>query len=282
MKPVSFWKMHGCGNDFMLLDSIKQPLNFSAMDVRRWSHRHTGVGFDQLLLLEPPNDEGIDFNYRIFNADGSEVGQCGNGARCVAVYAVEKGLSYKKTLHLKTQEGVLITEILEGHGVVVQLAPPRFEATAILFITQKILPPDKVSSFCGGSRDVDVVNMGNPHGVIWVDDWDKLTEERVKETGEWLQGQGDLFPEGVNVGFAHRVNSGQISLRVYERGAGETLGCGSGACAAAVIGIKNGQLDQKVEVALLGGTVTVIWKGGNEPVFLQGPVSTVFRGEMLL
>lgn len=279
MKPISFWKMEGCGNDFMVLDSIKETLDFSAADIQRWAHRRKGVGFDQLLLLEPPEDAGIDFNYRIFNADGSEVGQCGNGARCVTVYAVEQGLTDKKTLHLKTKESVLTTELLEGRRVRVQLAPPQFEPGAIPFITEETQPPYGAE---GEHHNFDVVNMGNPHGVIWMEHWEDVSDETVSTIGKGLQSRRALFPEGVNVGVAHRVNNGQIRLRVYERGAGETLACGSGACAAAVIGIKNGQLDQKVDVILLGGTVTVTWEGGDAPVLLEGPVASVFRGKILL
>ncbi len=282
MKPVAFWKMEGCGNDFMVLDTIQQPLDLTANDIQQWAHRQKGVGFDQLLLLEPSRHENIDFHYRIFNGDGSEVGQCGNGARCVTIYAVTKGLTDKHTLRLSTQTGMLTTNFLSAHRARVALEPPQFKPAAIPFITEEKHFPYTVRGRGGQQYCLDVVNMGNPHGVMWVDQETLLNDSTVKMVGTELQQQNHYFPEGVNVGFAHRVNNKQIRLRVYERGAGETLACGSGACAAAVSGIKNGQLDQKVDVDLLGGTVTVSWKGGNSPVYLEGPVASVFRGEILL
>ena len=279
MGLISFWKMEGCGNDFMVVDSITQPVNFSAMDVKRWSRRRFGIGFDQLLLLEAANDEGIDFNYRIFNGDGTEVGQCGNGARCIAMYAMEQGLTDKRQLHLKTQGGVLITERLEGQTVQVQLPPPRFDPAAIPLVTQQDKPPYEVPGILGGNYIVDVVNMGNPHAVSWVEDWRDRPEHVMKSQWRCMQKPENGFSEGVNVGFAHIDSDERITLVVYERGVGETLACGSGACAATVLGIKKGLLRQKVKVLMKGGSVTVRWAGGDAPVFLEGPVATVFQGK---
>lgn len=282
MKSLSFWKMQGCGNDFMVLDNVSQAVHFNSSDVQRWSHRRTGVGFDQLLLLEPAEEEAIDFNYRIFNGDGSEVEQCGNGARCITVYAIEKGLTNKGSLRLKTKQEVLTTTFLEGEGVRVQLGEPHFDPASIPFLSEEKKPPYRVLDRHGNPIDLEVVNLGNPHAVIGVEQWNALSDHMVHGVGSWFQDKKDSFPQGVNVGFAHWLNRKEIFLRVYERGVGETLACGTGACAAAVVGMKNNLLDSCVKVVLPGGTVTVSWEGKGTPLYLQGPVTTVFRGEMLI
>lgn len=278
LNSIKFWKMQGCGNDFVVLDNLNQSLNLSLTQIKEWADRRRGIGFDQLLLLENSLDANIDFNYRIFNADGTEVGQCGNGARCVTVYAIKKQLTHKKTLHLRTHNGILVTTLLPNDQVQVEIPPPQFEPAAIPFITLENQPPYYIPRKNGGYYAIDVVNLGNPHGIVWSEE--TIASESVQSIGLDIQSQRAFFPEGINVGLAQRINHQQINLRVYERGAGETLACGSGACAAVVTGICRKKLANEVTVNLLGGTVIVRWAGGQAPIFLEGPVSYVFCGEI--
>ena len=249
---VNFCKMHALGNDFMVLDSIRQKLCLSPEMIREWGDRRTGVGFDQFLLIEEHPTPNADFKYRIFNADGSEVEQCGNGARCVARFIFDSGLSKKKVLKLKTCNGLVTTKLLRRDWIKASLAIPDFNA--------------------GVSSEFFCVNIGNPHAVTQVSN---ITNTDVAHLGLSLQKK---FPNGINVEFMEIVSRNQIKLRVWERGVGETPACGSGACAAVVIGQQQGLLDPQVTVQLPGGELEVEWQGGATPVYLSGPAIWVYDG----
>ena len=244
--------MQALGNDFMVLDSIRQKLRLSTEIIREWSDRRTGVGFDQLLLIEEHPATDADFKYRIFNSDGSEVEQCGNGARCVARFIFDSGLSKKKILKLKTCNGLITTKLLRRDWIKASLAIPDFSAGVI--------------------SEFSCVNIGNPHAVMHVSD---VTNVKIADIGTALQKQ---FFNGVNVEFMEIIARDTIKLRVWERGVGETPACGSGACAAVVIGQQQGLLDSKVTVQLPGGDLEVEWQGGATPVYLTGPAIWVYDG----
>jgi diaminopimelate epimerase len=270
-----FTKMHGIGNDFVVFDTFTQSLSLSREQVRHIADRQFGIGCDQVLLLEP--SEGADVRYRIFNADGGEVMQCGNGARCAAVYLKQKGLVSKSEIIAETGAGQLKLNIEDDGCVTVNMGVPEFEPSNIPLQTDEyseqyhlILGEDDIS--------FGAVSMGNPHAVIIVDDVDIAP---VNVIGPVMQ-QNGIFPESVNVGFIQILNQQAFKLRVYERGSGETLACGSGACAAMVIACQQGYLEGTIDAELRGGHLTLRWAGEGEPVTMTGPATTVFEGKIEL
>ena len=270
-----FSKMHGLGNDFMVVDCITQNIFFSPDLIRRLADRHTGVGFDQLLVVEAPYDPETDFHYRIFNADGSEVEQCGNGARCFARFVRMKGLTNKYSINVSTKKGKLVLKIEENDLITVNMGIPEFEPSKIPFKAKQpektyILRTDAHTLFCGA------VSMGNPHVVTVVDDVDTAD---VDTLGPLLESH-ERFPERVNAGFMQVVNREEVRLRVYERGAGETQACGSGACGAVAVGITQGLLAENVKVSLPGGDLHISWQGPGKPLYMTGPATHVFDGQL--
>ncbi len=274
---IQFTKMHGLGNDFVVIDSFAHEIQLNPEQVRFIADRHFGIGCDQLLLLAPSDKEGIDVHYLIYNSDGSEVSQCGNGARCAAVYLRENSLVDADTITAATREGV-ITMIFEADDLVrVNMGVPKLTAADIP------VAPDANANECrldllGTEIVFSAISLGNPHAVIIVDD---VLSAQVLTIGEQMQ-QQTFFPEGVNVGFMQIIDSSHIKLRVYERGAGETLACGSGACAAVVAGCINSGLGEEVDVALPGGHLSVRWAGHGEPVWMTGSATFVYRGQISL
>ncbi|AVW96602.1 diaminopimelate epimerase [Vibrio parahaemolyticus] len=270
-----FSKMHGLGNDFMVVDCITQNVFFSQDLIRRLADRHTGVGFDQLLVVEAPYDPETDFHYRIFNADGSEVEQCGNGARCFARFVRLKGLTNKYSISVSTKKGKMILDVEDDGEVAVNMGVPEFEPNKIPFKAKQkektyIMRAGDKTLFCGA------VSMGNPHVVTVVDDVDTAD---VDTLGPLLESH-ERFPERVNAGFMQVVSRDHIRLRVYERGAGETQACGSGACGAVAVGILQGLLDESVKVSLPGGELHISWQGPGKPLFMTGPATHVFDGQL--
>ncbi|EHK9181750.1 diaminopimelate epimerase [Vibrio parahaemolyticus] len=270
-----FSKMHGLGNDFMVVDCITQNVFFSQDLIRRLADRHTGVGFDQLLVVEAPYDPETDFHYRIFNADGSEVEQCGNGARCFARFVRLKGLTNKYSISVSTKKGKMILDVEDDGEVTVNMGVPEFEPNKIPFKAKQkektyIMRAGDKTLFCGA------VSMGNPHVVTVVDDVDTAD---VDTLGPLLESH-ERFPERVNAGFMQVVSRDHIRVRVYERGAGETQACGSGACGAVAVGILQGLLDESVKVSLPGGELHISWQGPGKPLFMTGPATHVFDGQL--
>jgi diaminopimelate epimerase len=270
-----FSKMHGLGNDFMVVDCITQNVFFSQELIRRLADRHTGVGFDQLLVVEAPYDPETDFHYRIFNADGSEVEQCGNGARCFARFVRLKGLTNKYSISVSTKKGKMILNVEDDDEVTVNMGVPEFEPNKIPFKAKQkektyIMRAGDSTLFCGA------VSMGNPHVVTVVEDVDTADVETL---GPLLESH-ERFPERVNAGFMQVVDRNNIRLRVYERGAGETQACGSGACGAVAVGILQGLLDENVKVSLPGGDLNISWQGPGKPLFMTGPTTHVFDGQL--
>jgi diaminopimelate epimerase len=276
--------MQGAGNDFVVLDETGGSLGLTAEHYRFLGDRHFGVGADQILTVRPSPAPGIDFEYIIHNADGAEVEQCGNGARCFARFVHERGLSSKRRLRVKTMKGVIEPEITDDGRVTVDMGAPVFDAAQLPFDTQGLEPQADGNwhSWPLALADTDVtvwiapVSMGNPHAVQRVEDVDAAP---VETQGPLVQ-QHPRFVRHVNAGYMQIVDRGQIRLRVYERGVGETLACGSGACAAVVAGIRWGLLDASVDVHTRGGVLTISWAGGDAPVRMTGPAVTVFRGEI--
>jgi len=268
--------MHGLGNDFVLIDAVKQNIRVTSELARCLADRHLGVGCDQVLVIEPPSSKNVDFDYRIFNADGTEVEQCGNGARCLGRYIFDRRLSGKKSLRLKTQNRVMEIESRPNHLIRVDMSAPIFEPAQIPFDAnqQAILYPIEAND----SLQIAVISMGNPHAVIRVDNIDTAPVETL---GQRLQ-QHERFPQSVNVGFMQIIDRQRIKLRVFERGAGETKACGSGACAAAVTAIQQELVDHTLTVELMGGELCIEWQGNAEPVFMTGPAETVFQGQIKL
>jgi diaminopimelate epimerase len=272
---LRFTKMQGLGNDFVVLDGFTQSLSLSPVQLRQLADRHFGVGCDQLLVVEKPSVPDADFRYRIFNADGGEVEQCGNGARCFVRYVHDHGLTDKTTIHVQTMCG-LITPRMEADGMVsVDMGAPRFEPQQIPFLAQK---QTLVYTLNVANEEVEigVVSMGNPHAVQVVTDVDTAP---VETQGKLIEAH-QQFPQRVNAGYMQIVNRHHIKIRVYERGAGETLACGTGACAAAVHGIQRGLLESPVKVSARGGELQIAWAGVGEPVIMTGPAKTVFEGEI--
>ena len=274
---VNFSKMHGTGNDFVIIDLVTQAGALSPACVRDLAHRHTGVGFDQLLTIEPPTNRTADFFYRIYNADGSESGQCGNGARCVAKFIFDKQLSPKSELVLQTSTGQLMTQRVSSETVRVNMGKPQLDPQAIPFQPQSGEQPPYNASFRDGSqRAFGVANLGNPHAVLLVASTQDLD---IASLANEFRAQ-TRFEAGVNVGFMALNSETAITLRVSERGAGETLACGSGACAAVAVGRAMTLLSDTVSVEMLGGTVTVTWPGPGHDLWLSGPAVRVFDGKV--
>ncbi|MGB5234644.1 MAG: diaminopimelate epimerase [Candidatus Macondimonas sp.] len=269
-----FTKMHGLGNDFVVIDGVRQSIALSAAQVRALADRHFGIGCDQLLLVEQAQGNEADFRYRIFNADGGEVAQCGNGARCFARFVVEEGLTAQREITVETRAGLLRLYLENDGQVRVNMGAPRLAPAEIpLRAAQQAL---RYPLGPAPSWQVGAVSMGNPHAVLAVPD---VATAPVGVWGPAIQALPD-FPEGVNVGFMEMVARDHIRLRVFERGSGETLACGSGACAAVVVGRLWGALEPDVSVDLPGGRLRIHWAGAGEPVWLIGPAVRVFDGQL--
>ena len=270
-----FTKMHGTGNDFMVINAIAQPLHLSATQIAHLAHRQFGVGFDQLLLVEYSSI--VDFKYRIFNADGSEVGQCGNGARCFMRFVHDKQLHTARTLRVETLSGIITLHLADSGLVTVDMGAPILVASAIPFIAE-----DNGATFnttlatSVGDIALSTLSMGNPHAVLVVSD---VTQAPVATLGAELSRHPN-FPAGANVGFMQVKTPHQILLRVFERGSGETLACGTGACAAVVSGIINGMLQSPVTVHVRGGILHITWCGADQSVLMSGDAQTVFEGQI--
>ena len=272
---IKFTKMHGLGNDFVVLDAVNQAIDLTPAQAHFLADRHFGVGCDQILVVEPSARPDADFRYRIFNADGGEVEQCGNGARCFVRFVHDKGLTAKRAIRVETRGG-LIEPRLEHDGLVtVDMGVPRFEPSHVPFVTgsDALVQPLQLD---GAGVDITALSMGNPHAVQAVANVDTAP---VAEQGPLIENH-PRFPQRVNAGFMQVVDRHAIRLRVYERGAGETLACGSGACAAVVAGIARGLLDSPVRVAMRGGELTIAWGGPGQPVRMTGPAVTVFDSEI--
>ncbi len=272
---VKFTKMHGLGNDFVVIDAVNQPVSLTEAQIRRLADRHFGVGCDQVLVVEPPPDGTVDFRYRIFNADGGEVAQCGNGARCFARFVRTKGLIDRDLIRVATAAGRMLLELVDANRVRVEMGVPRFAPEEIpLAVQEESL--EYQAEIDGVSVRFGSVFIGNPHAVIAVPD---VAAAPVAEVGARLSSHR-LFPERVNVGFMEVVDCHHVRLRVFERGVGETLACGSGACAAVIVGVAQGLLRCPVTVQLPGGELQVEWGGRGAPVILIGPAEFVFEGEV--
>ena len=278
---IDFTKMHGAGNDFVVIDAVRKAVSLSSKHIQTIADRHTGVGCDQVLVIEPPKRGDADFEYKIFNADGSSAGQCGNGARCVGRFIREQGLSPKQEITLQVGDCLRRLSLSKNFDVRAELGVPVFDLAAVPYV----LPDGNESSSTehelklgSVTLNAGVLSMGNPHAVIIVDDCAATPVEKI---GSMIQAL-DVFPDSVNVGFMEIKSRDSVALRVFERGVGETLACGSGACAAVVHGIKLGLLSPEVTVDLPGGKLTVSWTGGNDAVWLAGPAETVFQGKVNL
>jgi diaminopimelate epimerase len=271
---LRFTKMQGLGNDFVVIDGVRERIDLDSGQLRKLADRHFGVGCDQILLVEPAQRPDVDFRYRIFNADGGEVEQCGNGARCFLHFVHAHGLTDKRTLRVETAGGIIEPALASDGQVTVDMGLPRFEARAVPFLggTGEAVEPLEVD---GETILVSVLSLGNPHAVQQVD---RVDSAAVTTQGPRIE-RHPRFPERVNAGYMQVVDRANIRLRVWERGAGETLACGSGACAAVVAGIRRGLLDSPVRVMTRGGALTVAWKGDAAPVEMTGPAETVFEGE---
>jgi len=270
---LSFTKMHGLGNDFVVLDATQNPIELTTEQIRFIADRHFGVGCDQLLMVESPRNSATDFYYRIFNADGGEVEQCGNGARCFARFVRDKGLTDKDVIDVGTMNGNIRLFIEEDEQVRVNMGSPIFNPADIPF--QADSEADRYTiEVDDENHDIGAVSMGNPHAVLLVED---VSTAPVELLGPQIESH-PRFPQRVNVGFMKVKDPGHIDLRVFERGSGETLACGTGACAAMVVGRRQGLLDEQVRISLPGGDLVVSWRGDNEPVWMTGPAIPVFDG----
>jgi len=270
---LRFTKMHGLGNDFVVIDAVSEPFEPTPEQVRFLADRNFGVGCDQLLLVEPAQREGTDFRYRIWNADGGEVEQCGNGARCFARFVHDQGLSSKNEIVVETASGIITLQLQDNGWVTVDMGSPILEPSRIPFVADEQADIYEID-VDGEKLQVGAVSMGNPHVVLVVDELDDATVDRL---GPLLESH-ERFPQRVNVGFMQIVSSAEIKLRVYERGTGETLACGTGACAAVVAGIVQEKLGSEVKARLTGGELSIRWLGGDAPVMMTGPAETVFEG----
>jgi diaminopimelate epimerase len=274
---LRFTKMHGLGNDFMVLDLVSQHAHIQPKHAKQWGDRHTGIGFDQLLIVEAPNNPEVDFRYRIFNADGSEVEQCGNGARCFARFVLDKRLTAKKRIRVETKSGIIVLDVQNDGQVSVDMGPPRFIPAEIPFVAdaQALSYPLEVD---GQLHSIAAVSMGNPHAVLRVDD---VRTAPVHELGPKIENH-PRFPQRVNAGFLQVIDRHRANLRVWERGAGETQACGTGACAAAVAAISQGWMDSPVSLDLPGGRLHIEWAGPGKPVLMTGPAVRVYEGQVRL
>ncbi|MBU0620605.1 MAG: diaminopimelate epimerase [Gammaproteobacteria bacterium] len=274
---LKFTKMHGAGNDFVVFDGVRQSVAFSPEQIRFIADRHFGIGCDQILLVEKSQREEADFRYRIFNADGGEVEQCGNGARCFVRFVHDKNLTSKREIVVETRSGLISPRLEDDGRVTVNMGAPVLEPALIPFLSDS---HDVIQPLQVGRKKVQItaVSLGNPHAVQVVKD---VETAPVAELGPLIENHAS-FPKRVNAGFMQVVDRSHIKLRVYERGAGETLSCGTGACAAVVAGVRRKLLDSTVHVATRGGTLTITWAGEHSPVLMTGPAITVFDGEINL
>ncbi len=282
---LKFTKMHGAGNDFVVIDAINQPIDVDGMQADQWQRladRRFGIGADQILVVERPNEAGVDFRYRIFNNDGSEVEQCGNGSRAFVRFVVEKGLTTERSIRVQTMSGIITPRLEDDGSVTVDMGAPRLDPAEVPFDSaglngkpegEDTLWPLPVG---GEAVPISVVSMGNPHAVQVVHNVDSA---QVEQTGPLIE-HHERFPKRVNAGYMQVVDRHHIRLRVHERGAGETLACGTGACAAVVAGIRRGLLDSPVRVSARGGELSIAWAGAGQPVYLSGPAVSVFEGEV--
>ena len=278
---LRFTKMHGLGNDFVVIDAMRQTIELTPELARHLGDRHFGVGCDQILVVEKPTQPGVDFRYRIFNADGGEVEQCGNGARCFVRFVHEQGLTDKREIRVETRSGIIAPRLEANGEVSVDMGAPRFLPDEIPFdspLGQDSDDPLQPLQVGDHTLDITAVSMGNPHAVQVVADVDTAP---VGRDGPLIEAH-PRFPRRVNAGFMQVIDRHAIRLRVYERGAGETLACGTGACAAVVAGIRRGLLDTPVRVATRGGELSIAWDGGKSHVIMTGPAVTVFAGEIEL
>jgi len=277
---VQFTKMHGLGNDFVVIDAVSQHVNLRASQIQKLANRHTGIGFDQLLLIEPPSRPDADFDYRIFNSDGGEVEHCGNGARCFAIFVTDRELTSKPVITVNTARG-LIELVFTDLGLVrVNMGQPVFDPKALPYVA----PPEPDASQTVAldipfdQKQFGLISMGNPHAVCVVDSVESIAVEDIGRAVQMLP----QFPDSVNVGFVEIVSRTEIRLRVYERGAGETLACGTGACAAVAYVRLLEQLDSQVSVATRGGNLQIEWQGIGHDLMMTGPAESVFEGEFRL
>ena len=282
---LKFTKMHGAGNDFIVIDAINQQIDVDGIGADEWrrlADRRFGIGADQILVVERPSEEGVDFRYRIFNNDGSEVEQCGNGSRAFVRFVVEKGLTRERSIRVQTMSGIINPRLEDDGSVTVNMGAPRLDPAEVPFDSagldgkpegEETLWPLPVG---GEATQISVVSMGNPHAVQVVHNVDTAL---VEQTGPLIE-HHERFPKRVNAGYMQVVDRGHIRLRVHERGAGETLACGTGACAAVVAGIRRGLLDSPVRVSARGGELSIAWAGAGQPVYLSGPAVSVFEGEV--
>jgi diaminopimelate epimerase len=277
--------MHGAGNDFVVIDAINQKIDVDGISADQWQRladRRFGIGADQILVVERPIDAGVDFRYRIFNNDGSEVEQCGNGSRAFVRFVVEKGLTQERSIRVQTMSGIINPRLEDDGNVTVDMGAPRLDPAEVPFDSagldgkpegEETLWPLPVG---GEATQISVVSMGNPHAVQVVHNVDTAL---VEQTGPLIE-HHERFPKRVNAGYMQVVDRHHIRLRVHERGAGETLACGTGACAAVVAGIRRGLLDSPVRVSARGGELSIAWAGAGQPVYLSGPAVSVFEGEV--
>ena len=272
---LKFAKMHGLGNDFMVIDAINQAFTADATLIKQWSDRYDGVGFDQMLVVEKPDSDEAAFRYRIYNADGGEVAQCGNGARCFARFVREQGLTQLDIIPVQTNAGLLYLESIDATRVRVNMGIPRFEPGQIPLAAAARQPQYQVE-LDGQQIIFSALSIGNPHMVMQVDD---VASAEVARLGPLLESHA-LFPQHANIGFSQIIDKTRFKLRVYERGVGETRACGSGACAAMVAGVQLGLLDKQVIAELSGGELNIEWQGGENPVMMTGETAMVYRGEI--
>jgi len=277
---IQFTKMHGLGNDFVVIDAVSQHINLRASQIQKLANRHTGVGFDQLLLIEPPSRPDADFDYRIFNSDGGEVEHCGNGARCFAKFVTDRELTSKPVITVNTARGLIELELTDLGLVRVNMGQPVLDPNALPYVG----PPELDASQTVAldipfdQKQFGLISMGNPHAVCIVDSVDSIAVEDIGRAVQMLP----QFPDSVNVGFVEIVSRTEIRLRVYERGAGETLACGTGACAAVAYARLLEQLDSQVSVATRGGNLQIEWQGIGHDLMMTGPAESVFEGEFRL
>ena len=272
---LRFTKMHGLGNDFVVLDLLSQRFHLQEKHIRKLADRRFGIGCDQVLVVEEPRQPDVDFRYRIYNGDGGEVEQCGNGARCFAKFVRDKKLTGKRKIRVETHAGIIELSITEDRQVLVNMGTPELNPAQIPFNADT--RADSYNIDIDGQRyQIGAVSIGNPHAVMLVDD---IESAAVATLGPAIESH-PLFPQRVNAGFMQVINRREIKLRVYERGAGETKACGTGACAAVVSGQLRGLLDQQVNVTLPGGSLTIEWRGEGHPVMMTGPATSVFEGQI--
>ena len=277
---IQFTKMHGLGNDFVVIDAVSQHVNLRASQIEKLANRHTGVGFDQLLLIEPPSRPDADFDYRIFNSDGGEVEHCGNGARCFAKFVTDRELTSKPVITVNTARGLIELELTDLGLVRVNMGQPVLDPNALPYVG----PPELDASQTVAldipfdQKQFGLISMGNPHAVCIVDSVDSIAVEDIGRAVQMLP----QFPDSVNVGFVDIVSQTEIRLRVYERGAGETLACGTGACAAVAYARLLEQLDSQASVATRGGNLQIEWQGIGHDLMMTGPAESVFEGEFRL